>query len=372
MAFKYDEWMEAQNVPIHKGFFIEDVRNVDVDWWETGKCRAAFIQLAGMQGITEARITEIQPGETLPPFKFTIDQIVYVASGRGLTTVWDADQKSKRTFEWSPRSLFLLPGGCTHQFSNMQGDRAARLLHYNYLPLAMSVIDDPDFYFNNPLPLKTHFAGQEDFFSEAKQAPMDDHQRRDQAHEGAPEGAAYWYGNFFPDMAAWDKLAVYRRRGGGGSTVRVSFPNSQLRAHMSVFPARTYKKGHRHGPGRVIIIPGGDGYSIMWQEGQEKIVVPWHEASLFVPPDRWFHQHFNTGAIPGRYLAMHPAEQFAGFGEKVEDQARDQIEYPDEDPMIRQRFEDELAKKGITSLMPAEAYKDRNYVWSYAEAATAG
>jgi len=365
MAFKYDLWMEEQKIPIHKGFFVEDVRTVPVGWWETGKCNAAFIQLAGQEGISEARITEIAPGESLPPMRFSIDQIVYVASGRGLTTV-SAEGKAKQTFEWSPRSLFLLPGGTTHQFSNARGDHPVRLLHYDYLPLAMSVIDDPDFYFNNPGSIKSSFEGQEDFYSEAKQAPPDDHQKRDQSREGAPEGAAYWYGNFFPDMQAWDKLAVYRRRGGGGSTVRVSFPRSQLRAHMSVFPARTYKKGHRHGPGRVIIIPGGEGYSIMWEEGKDKIVVPWHEASLFVPPNRWFHQHFNAGGTPARYLAMHPADQFAGFSEQVTDRDRDQIEYPDEDPFIRQKFEEELGRKGLTTLMPAEAYKDPTYQWSYA------
>lgn len=369
MAFKYDQWMEAQGVPIHRGFYVEDVRTAPVDWWEQGKCPAAFIQLAGQEGVSEARITEIPPGESLPPLKFSIDEIVYVASGRGLTTVSTDQGGSKKTFEWDARSLFMLPGGVTHQFSNAQGDRPARLLHYNYLPLAMSVIDDPEFYFNNPGSIKSAFdARVEDFYSEAKQAPPDDHQRRDQSHEGAPEGAAYWYGNFFPDMQAWDKLAVYRRRGAGGHTVRVSFPHSQLRGHMSVFPSRTYKKGHRHGPGRVIVIPGGEGYSIMWPEGQEKIVVPWHEASLFVPPDRWFHQHFNIGGTPARYLALSPAEQFAGFSERVEDRERDQIEYPDEDPAIRQRFENELAKRGLTSLMPPEAYKDRKYQWSYAAA----
>lgn len=365
MTYKYDLWMEEQKIPIHKGFYVEDVRTVPVEWWEAGKCKAAFIQLAGQEGISEARITEIGQGESLPASKFSIDQIVYVASGHGLTTVW-AEDKPRRTFEWGPRSLFLIPGGTSYQFSNARGDETVRLLHYDYLPLAMSVIDDPDFYFNNPGSIRSNFEGQEDFYSEATEAPVDEHQQRDQAHAGAPERGAYWYGNFFPDMAAWDKLAVYRRRGGGGHTVRVAFPNSQLRAHMSVFPARTYKKGHRHGPGRVIIIPGGEGYSIMWEEGKDKVVVPWHEASLFVPPDRWFHQHFNTGGIPGRYLAMHPADQFAGFSEQVSDRDRDQIEYPDEDPFVRQRFEDELGKKGLTSLMPDGAYKDKDYVWSYA------
>jgi gentisate 1,2-dioxygenase len=135
---------------------------------------------------------------------------------------------------------------------------------------------------------------------------------------------------------------------------------------MSVFAAQTYKKAHRHGPGRAIIIPAGEGYSIMWEEGKEKIVVPWRECSLFVPPNRWFHQHFNVGGSHARYLALHPPMQFHGHAEKVEDRAKDQIEYPDEDLFIRKRFEEELAKRGVTSLMPDEAFTKRNYEWSKA------
>jgi hypothetical protein len=135
---------------------------------------------------------------------------------------------------------------------------------------------------------------------------------------------------------------------------------------MSVFGAQTYKKAHRHGPGRVIVIPAGDGYSIMWEEGKEKVVVPWHECSAFVPPNRWFHQHFNVGGTGARYLALHSPMQFYGHAEKVEDRAKDQIEYPDEDPWIRKKFEEELGKRGLRSLMPAEAYVDRDYEWSKA------
>jgi hypothetical protein len=51
--------------------------------------------------------------------------------------------------------------------------------------------------------------------------------------------------------------------------------------------------------------------------------------------------------------------------EKIEDRERDQIEYPSEDPMIRQKFADELATRGLTSLMPDEAYHDKNFQWQY-------
>jgi gentisate 1,2-dioxygenase len=166
-------------------------------------------------------------------------------------------------------------------------------------------------------------------------------------------------------MRAWDKLDSNARRGAGGRSVYIQFPDSEMSCHMSVFDARLYKKAHRHGPGRVIVIPVGEGYSIMWEEGKDKVVVPWHEASCFVPPNKWFHQHFNAGGDPARYLALHPPMQFHGHAEKVEDRAKDQIEYVNEDKWVREKFEGELAKRGLTSLMPPEAYTDPNFEWNW-------
>ena len=101
---------------------------------------------------------------------------------------------------------------------------------------------------------------------------------------------------------------------------------------MSVFPARTYKKAHRHGPGRVIVIPAGEGFSMMWPEGKEKVIAPWHEGSIFVPPDRWFHQHFNVARRPPATWRSTRRCSSTATPSSVEDRARDQIEYPDEDP----------------------------------------
>ncbi|HEV8341982.1 MAG TPA: cupin domain-containing protein [Candidatus Binatia bacterium] len=356
--FTYDYWMESIGIPIHRGYYVEDLRNLELGWWEERQCMSAFIQLAGQEGVSSARVTEIAPGQTLPPLKFALDEVVYVAQGRGLTTIWYDNGGPRKSFEWQPHSMFLLPHGCHHQFSNMQGDRPARMLHYSYLPLGMSAVPDPDFFFNNSHKSQV-ILGEQELYSEAKMIQ--------QPPESNPYGrTVFWYGNFFPDMRAWDKLDSNARRGAGGRSVAIQFPNSEVFAHMSVFGAQTYKKAHRHGPGRVIVIPAGDGYSIMWEEGKEKVVVPWHECSAFVPPNRWFHQHFNVGGTGARYLALHSPMQFYGHAEKVEDRAKDQIEYPDEDPWIRKKFEEELGKRGLRSLMPAEAYVDRDYEWSKA------
>ena len=356
--FTYDEWMGSRGVPIYRGYYIADLRILELGWWEERQCNTAFIQLTGQEGVTAARVTEIAPGKTLPAVKFALDEIVYVVEGRGLTTLATAGGKSKKSFEWQKHSMFLIPHNSRHQFSNMQGDKPVRMLHYSYFPLALSAVRDPNFLFGNPYEAPDIGAGQEgDFYSEAKMvknATLDTSWGRN----------VFWYGNFFPDMRAWDKLDTNPRRGAGGRSVYIQFHDSEMSCHMSLFDSRTYKKAHRHGPGRVIVIPVGEGYSIMWEEGKEKVVVPWHEASMFVPPNKWFHQHFNVDSTPARYLALHPPMQFHGHAEKVEDRAKDQIEYPDEDPSVRRRFAEELSKHSLTSLMPEDVYKDKNFQWS--------
>ena len=356
--FTYDRWMKSKGIPIHTGYYIEDLRTIELEWWEERGCKAAFIQLLGQEGVTAARVSEIPPGKSLPPVKFALDEIVYVLKGRGLSTVWAGEGRGKKSFEWQEHSLFLVPRNHSHVFSNMQGDKPVRLFHYSYMPMAMSALPEPDMYFNNPYEPKDG-ASDGDFYSEAKLVQA----------ANADEGLGlrgFWYGNFFPDMRAWNKLDANERRGAGGKSVFIQFPNSELTAHMSVFAPKTYKKAHRHGPGRAIIIPAGEGYSIMWEEGKEKIVCPWHECSMVTPPNKWFHQHFNAGGDMARYLALHPPMQFHGHAEKVEDRAKDQIEYPNEDPYIRTKFEEELGKRGIKSIMPDECYTNPNFEWSKA------
>lgn len=351
----YDRWMRSTGVPIHKGYYVEDLRTLELGPWDERGCNAAFLQLAGQEGVSEARVSEIAPGATLPPLRFALDEVVYVVEGRGLTTVWDREGGGKKTFEWTKHSMFMVPRNCMHQHSNTQGNARVRLLHYNYLPMAMHILPEPSFFFDNPYAVSGGTEEtSEEFYSAAKVYPSQDRfgKRREM-----------WYGNFFPDMLAWDRLHAYEDRGAGGSRVGVQFPSSPISSHMSVFPASTYKKGHRHGPGVVIVIPGGEGYSIMWLEGREKVYVPWHEASVFVPPDRWFHQHFNVGRVPARYLAFHAIRPGTSQNtERIEDVMRDQIEYTAEDPFIREKFQEELGKRGLQSLMPEQVYTDPNYV----------
>lgn len=364
-AYSYDRWRAALGLPIYVGYYVEDLRTLSLGWWEERQCLACFVQLVGQEGISETRVTEIPPRGSLPPLQLAFDEVVYVLQGRGSTTVWRPGGRERRSFEWQEGSLFLLPRHYLHQLHNTHGSAPIRLMHYNYLPLAMSAIPDPQFFFadGERAEDRARDLDLQSFYGEAT--------LRREEREGVLWGRRKeaWVGNFFPDMRAWDRLESNATRGAGGRSVFIEFPGSELTCHMSVFPPRTYKKAHRHGPGRAIVIPAGEGYSIMWEEGKEKVVAPWRAGSLLTPPNRWFHQHFNVGSTPARYLALHPPRQFYGQAEKIEDRVRDQIEYVDEDPWVRRMFEEELAKRGLTSLVPGEAYERRDYDWSASTAA---
>jgi hypothetical protein len=359
-GFLHDRWMESVGIPIYRGFYIEDLRTLELGWWEERQCHAAFIQLDGQQGIGETRVSELAPGAATSPLRLAFDEVVYVLEGVGATVVWPDDGSERSTFEWQKHSLFRIPHDYGYQLFNAQGNRPARLLHYNLLPLAMSVVRNPARLINPPADgANVATSAGKEVYAEAKPVEAT---AKFFVDRGIP---TFWYGNFFPDMRAWDSLVPLRGRGAGGRTVFLAFPGSEMSAHMSAFPAGTYKRAHRHGPGFVLLIPAGEGFSIFWPEGGEKIVVPWHEGTMMVPPNRWFHQHFNVADAPARYLALHPAQQFARGAEKVQDRARDQIDYTMEEPWIRAKFESELAQRGLTPAMPTEAYEMPDYQWRY-------
>jgi len=137
-------------------------------------------------------------------------------------------------------------------------------------------------------------------------------------------------------------------------------------AHVSEFPVGTYKKAHRHGPGAHVIIISGTGYSLLWpthgspHEDDGMVRVDWRPGSMVVPPNGWFHQHFNGGATPARYLAFRWGSQKYGFslGVALEGETDvsvklggGQIEYEDEEEVIHDIFLETITKAGAESQM---------------------
>ena len=350
----YEKWVASLELPVYRGH-AADLGAIELGWWPERECSAGFLYFMGMEDIHEARVIEIPPGKTIPPTRIALEELVYVVRGRGLCSVW-AEDGEKKTFEWSDRSFFMIPPNYQCQLTNTNGSQPARLMHTNFLPLALSAIPNVDYFLNNPkVDLNIVYGEDVSPFSEAKALKMT---------PGANRVDQLFVGNFFPDMAAWDKLVPHPTRGAGGTTLRFRSRTGK-NGHMSVFPPQRYKLAHRHGPGRVIVIPAGEGYSIVWPPNGEKEIIPWREGTVFTPPEQWYHQHFNVGTGNARYIAFGPPRSFGGHNEKIFGEQT--IRYADEEPWIRHKFEEELAKRGLKSDIPEDAYRIRDYEWDYGD-----
>ena len=78
---------------------------------------------------------------------------------------------------------------------------------------------------------------------------------------------------------------------------------------------------------------------------------------MIVPPNMWFHQHFNTGTTPARYLAF-KAEGVSIRNAQGVPKAwisrrigGDQIDYADESPRVRETFAEALGSVGLAPRM---------------------
>jgi quercetin dioxygenase-like cupin family protein len=335
----YQHYVEQQAIPSIEGYYIPDIRTIKLASWHAMGGLGAYLHLEGSREVNDAYVCEIPPGEALKPQKHLFEVLCYIVSGRGATSVWHSDQ-SKQTFEWHAGSLFSPPLNTWYQHFNGQGDEPARLLAVTTAPTVMNLFHNLDFVFNSDYPFTDRYNGESDYFSGSGKALAE----------------TFWESNFVADVRSF-QLQDNQKRGAGGKIIMLEIANNLMSAHISQFPVGTYKKAHRHGAGSHVVILGGEGFSLMWPEGHKIRKYDWGEGSLLVPPERWFHQHFNVGAGPARYLALKPfnSRKFPGLRKLGSSESvkagGDQIEYEDEDPVIRKMFEEELAKRGVESRM---------------------
>ena len=342
LGFKsaYQQFLEQEKMPVVGGFFIEDVRNVELAPWERMGGMGAYLNLEGSEGVNDSYLCEIPAGKTLKPQKHMFEELIFVLSGRGATSVWTEGGK-KQTFEWQESSLFSPPLNTWYQHFNGQGNQPVRFLGMTNAPTVMNLFHNPDFIFNCDFVFKDRYSGEDDYFS----------------GKGKLIGERFWESNFIQDVRSFE-LKKSKNRGAGARVIMLEIADNLMSSHIAEFPVGGYKKAHRHEAGAHVIILTGEGYSLMWPEGEKIQRYNWHEGSLFVPPEMWFHQHFNVGDEPARYLALKPfrSRKFPGLSKQfgVTESIKaggSQIEYEDEDPTIRRIFERELSKRGGHSRM---------------------
>ena len=342
-ATPYTRWVAAEGLDIIDAMYVPNLHTVELKTWARRGGRGVYLNHDASRTSNDCYVCEIPPGKQLEPQRQLYEEMIYVLDGRGSTSVWN-DAGQKVSFEWKAGAIFAIPLNTSHQHFNGSGKDAARFVSVTNAPVIINSFGDTDFVYGTAYDFKNRFAGESNYFA-----------------NGGEQKGLLLDTNFVADAINLPLVAA-KERGAGGGHIRFSMAKGSMNSHISQFPTGTYKKAHAHGPGAHVIVMSGEGFSLMWPEGEQPRRFEWKEGTLIVPPNMWFHQHFNTGTTPARYLAF-KAEGVsirnaqgvpkAWISRRV---GGDQIDYADESPRIRESFSAALAKTGTAPRMD-DAYQ---------------
>jgi oxalate decarboxylase/phosphoglucose isomerase-like protein (cupin superfamily) len=339
----YLRWVRGEGLDIIGAHYVPNLHTVDLKPWPRRGGRGVYINHEASRTSNDCYVCEIPPGKKLAPQRQLFEEMIYVLDGRGSTSVWN-DAGKRITFEWKKGSMFAIPLNAWHEHFNGHGKEPARFVAVTNAPGVINLYEEADFVFNTPYDFKSRFSGEPDYF----------------ANKGEQKGLLLET-NFVADAISLPLIAA-KERGAGGGHIRFNMAKGSMNSHISQFPVGTYKKAHCHGPGAHVIIMSGEGYTLMWPEGEEPRRYEWQVGTMIVPPNMWFHQHFNTGTTPARYLAFKhegvAIRNAQGVPKAWISRRRggDQIDYADETPGVRRLFTEALAKHGLKPRMD-DAYQ---------------
>ncbi len=143
----YAAWAAKEGVPITEDFGV-DLLEVSTAPWPRFGIDGGLVHLKGRGDFVSIFVLELAPGAKSAPQKHLFEEVVYVLSGHGNTTIETSDGR-KHSFEWGPKSLFALPLNARYQHFNSSGREHARLASTNNLALMLNLFHNDTFVFDN-------------------------------------------------------------------------------------------------------------------------------------------------------------------------------------------------------------------------------
>jgi uncharacterized RmlC-like cupin family protein len=386
----YERWKDGEGVPVYHGTGVPDLVTLELGAWARRSARGAILDLEGTGGLIDAHVVELAPGGESSPFRHLYEEIIYVVSGRGNCAVWYGDGP-KQSFEWGPGSLFAIPLNAWSQLFNGSGQEPARLFSVTSLPSMLKTFRNLDFIFNNDFAFRDRFDGNVGYFSQEGKL----------WHRGLNH---VWETNFMPDVRT-QTLHANPEPGVGTLDEEISLAANNMGAYLGELVKGTYQKARGLSSPEHVLFLSGEGYTFRWRAGSHHAHrSDWKAGTLTVEREGWFHQHFNLENGRSRYLAIrfrgaqlqqlaaHPSDHdhddddhdhdhdhehdhALALHDHDHDQDHDHdheeaasvggdvfIDYEDEDPSIRQIFEEELRSRRIPSEMDRLLARWREYV----------
>jgi hypothetical protein len=369
----YDDWMEAQGIPIFRGIGIKRVQDLPLKHWDLMGGNASFIQLWGTEGLWGCHVIEVPGAGALNPIQHLFEQQYFVVEGRGTTEVWERGREDKKhVFEWQAGSLFAIPINACYRIINAASS-PAMLLGGSLAPQVFNMFKNTDFIMNCPYNFRDRFdPDTEDYYK-----------ANDDIEADPIRGLAMKKTNIIADIVNCE-LPLDNRRSPGYRRIEPHMANQNFYLWIGQHETGRYSKAHAHGSAAVLICIKGKGYTYTWPSSEGP--TPWKDGKMdkvmrqdYEPvgmvtaapmSGEWFHQHFGASKGPLRLTAwfgpIHPGKNSrAGApGAKMNDYGaidiRDggsAVPYDMEDPYLRKEFEETLGKEGATTRMEEELYQ---------------
>jgi len=350
----YTKFQEREGIPVYTGF-TADVYQVELKPWKRQGpgILGAYIDLDGAGSLVNAFCLEIPPGGETKATRHLFEEQLLILRGTGETHIWQSDPAKKIVVPWREGTVFSPPLNTWYQHFN-KGPDSARMVAVTDLPLKIDIFRSADFIFGTNFDFTDRYSGQTDYFDPEN---SDDYRPMAGSHSLSIV-------NLVRD--AWTWRLFHAGQGYGDIDRHFVLSDNTMTGHIEQFPVGTYERAHRHGPSSTIVLLSGTGYSLMWpttlgltpwEDGNSDQIkrVDWKKGIMVIPPIQWFHQHFNNGDQPARFIKLGSSpgnELYPMTTQVLEGGERYTILFRMEDSYVRGLFEKELAKKGDEIQMP--------------------
>ena len=85
----YTRWVKAEGLDIISAHYVPSLNTVDLKPWARRGGKGVYINHEASRTSNDCYVIEIAPGKQLEPQRQLFEEMIYVLTGRGSTTVWN-------------------------------------------------------------------------------------------------------------------------------------------------------------------------------------------------------------------------------------------------------------------------------------------
>jgi hypothetical protein len=158
----YDRFLEREAIPVVKGYFVEDLKDLEVKPWKRMGALGCYLNMGGQQE-TDAYVCEIPAGSQTLPQRHLYETLIYIVTGRGATRCGTMKSRSGRSSgARAPFSPFRSTSRTS--ISTCRTSRSNFSPAHN-LPHLLNLFHNEDFIFRNPFEFSDRFDNDPDYFA---------------------------------------------------------------------------------------------------------------------------------------------------------------------------------------------------------------